>query len=318
MIVLMTAVHQTRPNPVQRKSDNVVTLTVRLPFTPPLCPDNLFGHLAAAAVPGVEEWRDGAYRRTLRLPHGPGVAALRPQPDHMACDLRLADAHDAPLALKLCRRLLDLDADPAAVDGTLGADPSLAPLIAADPGRRVPRTVDAAELAIRAVLGQQVSTAAARTLAARLAVAHGEPIEDPDGGLTRLFPDAHALADLDPAALAMPQTRRNTLIALVHGLADGSVDLGPDADPQRAREQLRALPGFGPWTVEIIAMRGLGDPDAFVPGDLGVRLAARALGLPATAAALTRRAAAWRPWRAYAVQYLWGSLAHATNRMPAE
>ena len=134
-------------------------------------PDNLFGHLVATAVPGVEEWRDGAYRRTLRLPHGPGVVALRPMPDHIGCQLALADLRDLATAISRCRRLLDLDADPVAVDGLLAGDPALAPLVAKAPGRRVPRTLDAAEMAVRAVLGQQVSTAAARTHAGRLAAA---------------------------------------------------------------------------------------------------------------------------------------------------
>lgn len=310
----------------------VGTLSFRLPFRAPLCPDNLFGHLAATGVPGVEEWRDGAYRRTLRLPHGPGIAALRPEPDHIACRLQLADFRDLAIAVNRCRWLLDLDADPVAIDEQLSTDPLLAPLIEKSPGRRVPRTVDAAEFAVRAVLGQQVSTAAARTLAARLVVAHGEPIGDSGdgdgdggdedgsggGGLTHLFPEAAALAELDPGKLAMPQSRRNTLIGLVRALASGELDLSLGGDWDRARAGLAALPGFGPWTVEIVAMRGLGDPDAFVPGDLGVRLAARGLGLPGSPAALTRHAAGWRPWRAYAVQYLWATGDHAINRLPME
>ena len=144
-------------------------LSLRLPFRLPLCPDNLFGHLAATAVPGVEEWRDGAYRRTLRLPHGRGIVALRPGPEHIGCQLALTDLRDLAIAISRCRRLLDLDADPVAVADLLSGDPQLAPLVAKAPGRRVPRTVDAAEFAIRAVLGQQVSTAAARTHAGRLA-----------------------------------------------------------------------------------------------------------------------------------------------------
>jgi AraC family transcriptional regulator of adaptative response / DNA-3-methyladenine glycosylase II len=292
-------------------------LTLRLPFRPPLCPDNLFGHLVATAVPGVEEWRDGAYRRTLRLPHGHGVVALRPSPDHIGCDLALSDLRDLSIAINRCRRLLDLDADPVAVDDLLSGDPVLAPLVDKEPGRRVPRTVDAAEFAVRAVLGQQVSTAAASTLAGRLVHAHGEPIVDDGGGLTHLFPDPEILAELDPAALAMPLQRRTTLQAVVRALADGDLDLGAGSDWQRGRAQLRMLPGLGPWTVEIIAMRGLGDPDAFTPTDLGVRRAAAALGLPSTQAALASHAAAWRPWRAYAVQYLWATSDHAINRLPA-
>lgn len=293
------------------------TISLRLPFRAPLNPDNLFGHLAATAVPGVEEWRDGAYRRTLRLPYGTGVVALTPQPDHIGCRLALTDLRDLTIAISRCRWMLDLDADPEAVDEQLRSDPLLAPLVDKAPGRRVPRTVDAAEFAVRAVLGQQVSTAAARTHAARLVTAHGERVEDPLGGLTHLFPSPQALAAVDPESLAMPRTRRTTFSTLVSMLADGSLPLGIDSDWEAARARLSALPGFGPWTTEVIAMRALGDPDAFLPSDLGVRRAARGLGLPSTPSALTARAAGWRPWRAYAVQYLWATDDHAINHLPA-
>ena len=293
-------------------------LSLRLPFRSPLFPDNLFGHLAATAVPGVEEWRYGTYRRTLRLPHGHGVVALRPEPEYIACQLSVTDLRDLAIAISRCRRLLDLDADPVAVGDLLAGDAALAPLVDKAPGRRVPRTVDAPEFAVRVVLGQQVSTAAARTHAARLVTAHGEEIEDPAGGLTHLFPGMAALAALDPATLALPGARRVTFSALTGALAGGTIDLGVGSDWQQARAQLAALPGLGPWSVETIAMRGLGDPDAFVAGDLGVRLAARQLGLPVTPAALTSRAAPWRPWRAYAVQYLWATGDHAINRLPAD
>ncbi|MFC7265189.1 AlkA N-terminal domain-containing protein [Streptomyces lutosisoli] len=291
-------------------------LSLRLPFRAPLNPDNLFGHLAATAVPGVEEWRDGAYRRTLRLPYGHGIAALTPNADHVACRLSLSDLRDLPVAISRCRRMLDLDADPVAVDGQLRTDPLLAPLVDKAPGRRVPRTVDEAEFAVRAVLGQQVSTAAARTHAARLVTAHGEPVDDPEGGLTHLFPSSEALAALDPESLAMPRTRRTTFTTLVRQLADHTLHLGVESDWAEARARLLALPGFGPWTVDVIAMRALGDPDAFLPTDLGIRRAAQELGLPSTPSALTARAAAWRPWRAYAVQYLWATDSHPINFLP--
>ncbi|MGW7302318.1 AlkA N-terminal domain-containing protein [Streptomyces sp. NPDC054829] len=291
-------------------------LALRLPFRLPLNPDNLFGHLAATAVPGVEEWRDGAYRRTLRLPHGHGIVSLTPKPDHIACRLILGDLRDLTVAISRCRRLLDLDADPVAVDEQLSTDPVLAPLVAKAPGRRVPRTVDEAEFAVRAVLGQQVSTAAARTHAARLVTAHGEPVHDPEGGLSHLFPAPEALAALDPESLAMPRTRRTTFTTLVNQLADGSLHLGVDSDWSETRARLLDLPGFGPWTVDVIAMRALGDPDAFLPTDLGIRRAAGELDLPSTPAALTARAAAWRPWRAYAVQYLWATDSHPINFLP--
>ncbi|MFI2410956.1 AlkA N-terminal domain-containing protein [Streptomyces sp. NPDC018947] len=291
-------------------------LTLRLPFRAPLNPDNLFGHLAATAVPGVEEWRDGAYRRTLRLPYGHGTVALAPAPGHIACRLTLTDLRDLTVAISRCRRLLDLDADPTAIDDRLRTDPLLAPLVDKAPGRRVPRTVDEAEFAVRAVLGQQVSTAAARTHAARLVTAHGDPVEDPEGGLTHLFPATGALAEVDPETLAMPRTRRTTFTTLVRHLADGSLNLGVETDWADTRARLLALPGFGPWTADVIAMRALGDPDAFLPTDLGIRRAARDLGLPSTPAALTARAAAWRPWRAYAVQYLWATDSHPINFLP--
>ncbi len=267
-------------------------------------------------MPGAEEWRDGAYRRTLRLPHGRGVVALRPGPEHIACQLFLTDLRDLAIAVSRCRRLLDLDADPVAAADLLSEDAVLAPLVGKAPGRRVPRTVDAAEFAVRVVLGQQVSTAAARTHAGRLVAAHGEKMDDPAGGLTHLFPDMAALAALDPATLALPQARRVTFSALTGALASGTIDLGVGSDWQQARARLAALPGLGPWSIETIAMRGLGDPDAFAAGDLGIRIAARQLGLPATPAALARRASPWRPWRAYAVQYLWATGDHAINRIP--
>ncbi|OXY89964.1 AlkA N-terminal domain-containing protein [Streptomyces diastatochromogenes] len=292
------------------------TLVLRLPFRAPLNPDNLFGHLAATAVPGVEEWRDGAYRRTLRLPYGHGIVALTPKPDHIACRLTLSDLRDLTVATSRCRRMLDLDADPVAVDDHLRTDPFLAPLVDKAPGRRVPRTVDEAEFAVRAVLGQQVSTAAARTHAARLVTAHGKPLDDPEGGLTHLFPSPEALAAVDPETLAMPRTRRTTFTTLVGQLADGTIHLGVDSDWAETRARLLELPGFGPWTVDVIAMRALGDPDAFLATDLGIRRAAGELGLPATPAALTARAEAWRPWRAYAVQYLWATDSHPINFLP--
>ncbi|MEV4332072.1 AlkA N-terminal domain-containing protein [Streptomyces sp. NPDC049597] len=303
-----------------RRSSPPVTpgvITLRLPYRAPLNPGNLFGHLVATGVPGVEEWRDGAYRRTLSLPYGHGVVALTPRPDHIACRLSLTDLRDLTIAISRCRWMLDLDADPVAVDDRLRADAELAPLVDKAPGRRVPRTVDAAEFAVRAVLGQQVSTAAARTHAGRLVTAHGVPVEDAEGGLTHLFPAPDALAALDPEALALPRSRRTTLTTLVAALADGSLRLDPGSDWDRARAHLAELPGFGPWTVEVIAMRALGDPDAFLPTDLGMRRAAAGLGLPATPAALTARAAAWRPWRAYAVQYLWATDDHPVNHLPA-
>jgi AraC family transcriptional regulator, regulatory protein of adaptative response / DNA-3-methyladenine glycosylase II len=307
-----------RPGMPERAAATPGTLSLRLPFRKPFCPDNLFGHLAATAVPGVEEWRAGAYRRTIRLAHGHAVVALRPTPDHVACQISLTDQRDLTSAISRCRWMLDLDADPEAVDAVLSADPALAELVAGNPGRRVPRTVDPAEFAVRAVLGQQVSTAAARTHGGRLVRSYGDLVPDPYGGLTHLFPTAQTLVLMDPCDLAMPLSRRRTLMGLVEELAQGRLDLGPGADWREARARLNALHGFGPWTVESIAMRSLGDPDAFLASDLGIKLAAEQLGMPATPRGLTDHSRLWRPWRSYAVQYLWATGRHPINRMPDE
>lgn len=290
-------------------------LTLRLPVRAPFAYEGLFGHLAASAVPGVEEVRDGAYRRTLRLAFGSAVVSLTPQPDQVLCRLVVEDFRDLSAAIARCRRLLDLDADPTAVVEALSTDPQLAPLVAKAPGQRIPRTVDEDELAVRVVLGQQVSVKAARTHAGRLAARYGTPTADPDGALTHTFPTVEQLATMDPEQLAMPGARRRTLVALVAALSTGEVELDAGVDWNRARAQLLALPGIGPWTAEVIAMRGLGDPDAFPVTDLGVQAAAGAIGLP-TGTALTAHSAQWRPWRAYATQHLWTALDHAVNEWP--
>lgn len=292
------------------------TLTVRLPVRTPFAYEGVFGHLAATAVPGCEEVRDGTYRRTLALPSGYGIVSLTPQPDHVSCTLVLENVRDLATAIARCRRLLDLDADPEAVIDALSSDTELRAVVAKAPGQRIPRTVDEQELAVRTVLGQQVSTKAARTHAARLVSAYGTPVSDPSGGLTHTFPSVEQLAGLDPELLAVPGARRRSLTALVAALANGEVLLDPGCDWQRARAELLALPGIGPWTAEIVAMRGLGDPDAFPVTDLGVRVAAEQLGLPGDARALSARSSRWRPWRAYAVQHLWTTLDHSVNHWP--
>ena len=294
------------------------SVSLRLPVRTPFAFEGVFGHLGATAVPGCEEVRDGAFRRTLRLPHGNGVVSLTPAPDHVLCHVQLDDFRDLSTAIARSRRLLDLDADPQAVIDVLDADPHLRPLVAKAPGQRIPRTVDEAELAIRVVLGQQVSTKAARTHAGRLVAAYGQPITDPQGGLTHTFPSAAELAEMDPAHFAGPGARRRTLISLIGALADGDVVLDAGCDWDRARQQLLELPGIGPWSAEIIAMRGFGDPDAFPVTDLGVRAAAELVELSAGARALTEHSMHWRPWRSYATQYLWTALDHDVNHWPVK
>ncbi|MCB0949910.1 MAG: DNA-3-methyladenine glycosylase 2 family protein [Mycobacterium sp.] len=291
-------------------------MSLRLPVRTPFCYEGLFGHLAASAIPGVEEVRDGAYRRTLRLPHGTGVVSLRPHPDHVRCQLAVEDFRDLPAAIARCRRMLDLDADPEAIVDALGADEQLATLVDKAPGQRIPGTVDEHELAIRVVLGQQVSLEAARTHAARMVAAYGRPISDAGGGLTHLFPSAHELCDIDARYLAFPKSRQRTLAALIAALNSGDVVLHSGCDRTLAREQLLALPGIGPWSAEMVALRGLGDPDAFPANDLGVVAAARQLGLPTTPKQLIERSNRWRPWRSYATQHLWTTLDHSVNEWP--
>lgn len=309
-----------RDNAIRRgQSDSgagVQTLNLRLPVRTPFAYEGVFGHLAATAVPGCEEIRDGTFRRSLRLPSGYGIVALTPHTEHVSCGLWLENVRDLSTAVARCRRLLDLDADPEAVVDALGADPDLRTVVAKAPGQRIPRTVDEQELAIRAVLGQQVSTKAARTLAGRLVHAYGTAITDSAGGLTHTFPSTAELSELDPGQLALPAARKQCVLALIAALANGDVTLDPGCDWNLARHQLLAVPGIGPWTAEIVAMRGLGDPDAFPVSDLGVRLAAAQLGLGNDEHTLTARSAGWRPWRSYATQYLWTTLEHSVNQWP--
>lgn len=283
-------------------------LAVRQPF----CPCNVLGHLIATSYPGVEAFHDGAYHRTVRLPVGFAVVSLRPTARGIAARIGLTDLAQLPTVVSRIRRLLDLDADPVAIDASLTADPIFAPLVAAHPGRRIPRSVDGEELALRVLLGQQVSTAAARTHGARLVAAVGDRVEVPVPGLTHLFPTAEQILTADDTALAFPRSRRDTIRRTALALADGSLDLSVGADRDEARRQLSCIKGIGAWTVEMVAMRGLGDPDAFPATDLGLIRAAELLSFDR----LSDRSHAWRPWRSYATQYLWALTPHASNTIP--
>ncbi|MGH8969534.1 MAG: DNA-3-methyladenine glycosylase 2 family protein [Actinomycetes bacterium] len=280
-------------------------IVLRLPVRPPFDGAGLLRLLASKAVPGVEDVDATSYRRGLLLPHGEAAVTLTPAADHVACELRLADARDVVPAVARVRRLLDLDADSAAVDALLGADPLLAPLVAAWPGVRLPGATDGNEMAIRAVVGQQVSVAGARTVMARLTRAHGKPLTTPLGSVTHHFPTAEAFAAADPASLPMPRSRGRTLVALCAALARGELDLDVGADRDEVTAALLALPGIGPWTADYVRLRALGDPDVLLTTDLGVRRGLERLGVrgdPRTAAALGER---WRPWRSYALMHLW-------------
>jgi AraC family transcriptional regulator, regulatory protein of adaptative response / DNA-3-methyladenine glycosylase II len=301
----------TRSGPAPGQQPTAVSgqLSLRLPFRAPFDGTALLAFLGARAVPGLESFDGETYCRSLRLPHADGVVrlSLEPNPDAawVRATLQLADLRDLTTAVSRCRRLLDLDADPVAVAEALSSDPLLGPAVRHHPGRRLPGTVDPAELAVRAVVGQQVSVAAARRVAAKLVAALGRPLSVPQPPVTHLFPDPVALAGASSAAFAMPAARRQAVQTLASALADGSLVLDPGAEPHETRSQLLKLPGIGPWTASYVAMRVLGDPDAFMPSDLGIRRAIAALGQsddPSSVEALAER---WRPWRSYAMAHLW-------------
>ncbi|MFJ4634591.1 AlkA N-terminal domain-containing protein [Streptomyces hygroscopicus] len=292
---------------VPRGSGGAAGVPLRLAYRGPYDTAQVFDYLARRALAGVEEMvgAPGArtYRRTLRLPHACAVVEVdeRPGDGWLECRLRLTELRDLTTAIQRIRRLFDLDADPYAVAERLGADAALAPLVAARPGLRSPGTADPTELAVRAVLGQQVSVAAGRVLGDALVAAYGEPLARPDGGLTRLFPRAEDLAGAPLTELGMPEGRRATLRTLATALADGAVRLDAGAERDRAEKELLGLRGIGPWTAGYIRMRALGDPDVLLESDVAVRAGARAAG------AHLEDSESWRPWRSYAMHHLWNA-----------
>lgn len=293
--------------------NGAVTLRLRLPARTPFDGAGLLDFLAARAVAGVESVDDGEYARTLRLPHGPATARLRPAEDHVGCELRLTDTRDITSAVNRLRRLFDLDADPAAIDTTLRGEPLLAASVGATPGIRVPGSVDGPETLLRAMLGQQVTVAAARTAAERLTTALGEPLDHPDGELTTLFPTPAAIAEHGAEVLTGPARRVDAILAASAALASGTLDLHVGSDPDELRADLLAQPGIGEWTADYLLLRVLGSPDVLLTGDRALRAGATALGLPADATALTDQLSALRPWRSYAGMHLWRAAAKPTR-----
>ena len=282
------------------------TMVLRLATRRPFAGRWLLDLLATKMLPGVESYDGTTFRRALLLPHGEATVDLDAgAEDHVLATLRLEDPRDVVPAVARVRRLLDLDADSAAVDELLGGDPLLAPLVTALPGIRVPGAVDGPEMAVRAVIGQQVSVAGARTVAGRLVSAYGKPLTRADGGLTHHFPTADVLAGLDPETLPMPRARGRSIVGLARAVVDGDVDLDNAADRDRTEAALLALPGIGPWTADYLRMRVLGDPDSFLPTDLGVRRGLERLHVAGDPKAAATHADAWRPWRSYALMHLW-------------
>lgn len=284
------------------------TIRTRIAVREPFAADDLHHFLAMHVVRGIEAVGPGWYERSLRLPHGPGVVRLEltdRSPGQVPCTFMLTDARDLAPAMERTRRLLDADCDPVTVDEALAEDPVLAPLVVATPGLRVPGQLDGTEVAVQTVLGQQVSLASARTAAGRLVEEYGEPLAlEGDHRVTRLFPTAGRLAALDPEdpqALRMPRSRARALTGLAAALEGGEVRLDRSTDRTETRAALLALRGIGPWTADYVAMRALGDPDVFLPTDIGVRNAATRLGIED----VVGRSEDWRPWRSYALMRLW-------------
>lgn len=284
-------------------------LRIRLDFRPPYDWDRLLAFIGARGIAGVEQVADGVYARTVRFGTVAGIVRVAPAPGRpwlvAEASLPLAGAL-APLVARL-RAVFDLDAPPDRIAAHLGRDPLLAPLVLRRPGLRLPGAFDGFESAVRAVLGQQVSVAAATTIAGRIAARFGSALpEAPSQALSRLFPTADALAAATPAdisAVGLPRARGETVHALARAVASGALDLASGADPEETAARLDALPGIGPWTAQYVTMRALHHPDAFPGDDLGVK---KALGLRGAAA--EARSDAWRPWRSYAVMHLWESL----------
>jgi AraC family transcriptional regulator, regulatory protein of adaptative response / DNA-3-methyladenine glycosylase II len=303
------------------------TVALRLPLRAPMDGTGLLSFLVKRAVPGVESGGDGRYGRALALPHAAATVWLSVGESTVDVVLRLGDLRDLGAAVSRVRRLMDADADPAGIDGVLAADPTLAPSVLATPGVRVPGAVDGAELVLRAVLGQQVSVAAARTAAGRLATALGaalpktltiglatddqldvvRPTTLPatDGGLLRLFPSAAAVAERGAEVLTGPRQRVGTILAVAAALASGELQVHPGRDPAELSRDLQALPGIGPWTAGYVAMRVLGATDLLLATDLMVRRGAEALGLPCTVRGLDAYSPRWSPYRSYAGIHLW-------------
>jgi AraC family transcriptional regulator of adaptative response / DNA-3-methyladenine glycosylase II len=277
----------------------VGVVTLRLPYREPMNLTALLDFLGAHAIAGLEEYVDGVFTRVIDAPSGPALVSMQDGSGAVQCRVRLSDTRDLVTVVARVRRLLDLDADPVAVDGVLAGDPHLAPLILKRPGLRAPGSVDGFETAIRTVVGQQISVAGARTVTGRIVAELGRPAFD--GEPWRLFPTPAALAE--NAVLPMPKARTRTVHAIAAASADDGLALDPGADRDLTRVALLDLPGVGPWTADYLAMRALGDPDVLLTSDLAVRHAADDLGLE-----LAGGRPDWAPWRSYATCHLWAHL----------
>jgi AraC family transcriptional regulator of adaptative response / DNA-3-methyladenine glycosylase II len=280
-------------------------VVLRLAYRPPYHWNQVHDFLATRALPGVERVDAGGYARTVALGTGHAIVCVRPLESEDALELRVRGAPPASLfqLSSAARRTFDLAADPAAIALAFKSDPLLSPLVNNRPGLRIPGAWDPFECAVRAVLGQQVSVAAGRTLAARLVARAGQEIATGVEGLTHLFPSPAALEAANLDGLGITGARIRALKEMARALMDGRLDFTLPATEVAAA--LALLPGFGDWTAQYVSLRALGEPDAFLSGDLVLRRVAGVGGSPLTARLLQARAEAWRPWRGYAVMHLW-------------
>jgi AraC family transcriptional regulator of adaptative response / DNA-3-methyladenine glycosylase II len=289
-------------------------LSLRLPFRPPFDWDALAAYLAFRAIPGVEAVTPERYVRTFRLEEAVGTVCVEPVAgeNHLVAKLRLSGPAPIIRVSDRLRRIFDLSADPDRIAACLRADPELRPRLRAHPGLRVPGAWDGFELAVRAILGQQVSVRGATTLAGRIAHAYGDKLpadltsDAADAGQpTQLFPGPEALVDIEASAVGLTTARAGAISSLARAAASGDVELEASPGLEESVAALCELPGIGEWTAQYIAMRALREPDAFPAGDLGLRKALAGTGGPAPGREVARRAEAWRPWRAYAALHLW-------------
>ena len=316
--------YQRPPNALRRTGvteESVVTtgaVAVKLGYRPPYDWDSIVSFLRARAIPGIEMVSSERYARTIAIGGERGVLIVEPAESNcLRAIVRFPDLRSLPAIIARVRRVFDLAADPVAIGAHLGQDPLLAPLVAARPGLRVPGAWDGFELAVRAILGQQITVAAATRLAGNLVSSYGERIADsgPFGrGLTHVFPTPQQLARADLAAIGMPKARRTALSSLAATVVADPLIFGPRRSLEEAVAQLRSLAGIGEWTAQYIAMRELREPDAFPAADIGLmRAMSDGRGARPSSAELLAHAERWRPWRAYAALHLWASETHVSS-----
>lgn len=325
------ALYARSPSEIRRRAaggaaaaSSVAPITLKLSYVAPYDWEAMIAFLAARTIAGVELVEPGRYRRTIGLDGVGGTIEVKPAAgrDALAVTIRHPDVRALPSIVARVRRVFDLAADVTVINAHLASDPHFAALVAARPGLRVPGAWDGFELAVRAVLGQQVTIAAARRLASTLATLHGAalpaPLVEASGGLTTLFPTATRLAAADLGTLGMPRARAATLSALASAAAADARLFERASDLDAGIARLRALPGIGEWTAHYVAMRAMREPDAFPASDVGLLRAMAVRGLRPTPVALAKRAESWRPWRAYAAQHLWTADAGATRALEEE